>query len=213
MKRYLLLLAVVVMLCIGLNPSIVYASPVVINFDDRAGMSSTGGFYEGRPVAPEYLVHDQYLSLGVLFESDGGGIVISASGNPVSSPNVAGATRPGPTLSYHAPVTATFYVGGASAIVDMVSLTLSNSSSSSTLSAFDLGGGFLGNTSGGASSTLALNFLGSIHSVRLDRGPFAFDDFTFNGLKSAAVPEPATLLGFGIPMLMVGLGKLKLLKK
>ncbi len=29
----------------------------------------------------------------------------------------------------------------------------------------------------------------------------------------AAVPEPATLLGFGIPMLMVGLGKLKKLRK
>ena len=31
--------------------------------------------------------------------------------------------------------------------------------------------------------------------------------------QTSAVPEPATLLGFGLPMLMVGLGKLKSLRK
>lgn len=36
---------------------------------------------------------------------------------------------------------------------------------------------------------------------------------TYNIKGNKAVPEPATLLGFGIPMLMVGLGKLKQLRK
>jgi len=40
-------------------------------------------------------------------------------------------------------------------------------------------------------------------------------DFLSVGVTTSprAVPEPATLLGFGIPMLMVGLGKLKLYRK
>jgi len=37
--------------------------------------------------------------------------------------------------------------------------------------------------------------------------------YDFEKDAPAAVPEPATLLGFGIPMLMVGLGKLKSLRK
>lgn len=38
-------------------------------------------------------------------------------------------------------------------------------------------------------------------------------NFQINEAKSSAVPEPATLLGFGLPMLMVGLGKLRGLRK
>jgi hypothetical protein len=38
-------------------------------------------------------------------------------------------------------------------------------------------------------------------------------DFAVSSGKLAPVPEPATLLGFGVPMLMIGLGKLKGLRK
>ncbi len=41
----------------------------------------------------------------------------------------------------------------------------------------------------------------------------AFDNTSLKIASASAVPEPATLLGFGIPMLMVGLGKLKSLRK
>lgn len=41
---------------------------------------------------------------------------------------------------------------------------------------------------------------------------FTMDNLTVNEAVNA-VPEPATLLGFGIPMLMIGLGKLKGLRK
>ena len=38
---------------------------------------------------------------------------------------------------------------------------------------------------------------------------------TFKGIveKNCAVPEPSTIIGLGLPMLMVGLGKLRLLRK
>ncbi len=42
---------------------------------------------------------------------------------------------------------------------------------------------------------------------------FYFDNIEVSNGPVAAVPEPATILGFGIPMLMVGLGKLRGLRK
>jgi hypothetical protein len=39
------------------------------------------------------------------------------------------------------------------------------------------------------------------------------DNISVTGTSPAAVPEPATLLGFGLPILMVGLGKLRGLRK
>jgi hypothetical protein len=39
------------------------------------------------------------------------------------------------------------------------------------------------------------------------------DNISLTGTSPAAVPEPATLLGFGLPILMVGLGKLRQLRK
>ncbi len=41
----------------------------------------------------------------------------------------------------------------------------------------------------------------------------AIDGLRADRKQTSAVPEPATLLGFGLPMLMVGLGKLKSLRK
>ena len=49
----------------------------------------------------------------------------------------------------------------------------------------------LGYFSGTNTAPLALSFPGRIHSVVFEQGPFAFDNFTFDGL--VVVPEPATL--------------------
>src|SRR5262249_10371203 len=81
-------------------------APIVIGFDDRAGMPPP--YTPGAPIPSAYFVHDEYASLGVVFDSPGGGIAITASGNPVSPPNSVAATSAGPALSYADPVTATF---------------------------------------------------------------------------------------------------------
>src|SRR6266404_3488503 len=94
-------------------------------------------FSQGQAVPLQYMVSTQYHSLGVLFNSAGGGIRISAPPNPVSAPNVAGATDPGPVVSYTASIGATFFLSGSPAVADVVQLTLTSSSSSSALSAYD----------------------------------------------------------------------------
>jgi|SRR5713101_5547845 len=159
----------------------------VINFDDIAGMPPPYG--EGIPVAPQYLVSDASLTLGVLFSSAGGGIVVAAAANCVSPPNCASATKisgGAPVMSFSDPVYASFWSDAATAgVVDTVSITLTDTSSTSTLNAYNSVGGLLGSTTGGASATLTLTFPGQIHSVRIDQGPMAFDDFTFDGLAPA----------------------------
>src|SRR5438105_15022462 len=86
-----------------------FSAPVLIDFDDRLGQPPPFG--QGLPVPAQYMVHDQYLSLGVRFDSGGGGVSVRAPANPVSPPNTAGATEPGPALSYRVPITATFFLG------------------------------------------------------------------------------------------------------
>src|SRR5207253_1967322 len=92
---------------------------VVINFDDRPGMPPP--LIPGTPVPSQYIITDQYLSLGVRFASTGGGIRISAPLNPVSPPNVAGPTAPGPTISSVDPVDAAFWVAASPGVADSVS--------------------------------------------------------------------------------------------
>ena len=46
----------------------------------------------------------------------------------------------------------------------------------------------------GASAVLRVDGPGAIHSVVLNQGPYAFDDFTFDGLAPA--PGGAALLAF-----------------
>jgi hypothetical protein len=159
------------------------AAPILVNFDDRAGKPTP--VTSGEPVEPQYIVNDEYLPLGVLFGSDGGGIRISAPDNPLSAPNVAGSTAPGPTVSFSRPVVASFWLAGAPAIVDSVALTLTSSSGKSTLSAFNMDGTLIGSMTGSASATLVVNSPARIHSIQI-MGTMAFDDFTFDGL---AVPE------------------------
>jgi len=164
----------------------VCGAQTVIDFDSMQGQSPPGG-----PVAPQFLVHDQFLSLGVRFDSAGGGIAVNAPGNPVSPPNTCTATMingGGPYVSYTDDVTATFWVGSTAAVVDYVSVALSNSTSPSSLEAFDSNGVSLGASNGGASAVLLVSFPGQIHTVVIHQGPMAFDDFTFDGLSTGISP-------------------------
>src|ERR1043166_7662138 len=102
-----------------------FSHAVVINFDDRPGFKGTS--VQDQPIPASYVVHDEYLPLGVRFDSGGGGIAIVYAINAVSPTNVALATEPGPVLSFNLPVTATFFSNGAPAVVDMVALTLTSS--------------------------------------------------------------------------------------
>src|SRR3989442_3173020 len=88
-RSHVLLILGVVLSRAFVNSS--FSAPIQINFDDRPGMRPP--FSQGQPVPLQYMVSTQYHSLGVLFNSAGGGIRISAPPNPVSAPNVAGATE------------------------------------------------------------------------------------------------------------------------
>jgi len=161
------------------------SAAVVINFDDRPGLTGVASV-QGQPVPPAYVVHDEYLPLGVRFDSAGGGVALVRALNAVSPTNVALATEPGPVMSFNEPVKATFYLSnGAPAVVDMVALTLTSTSGNSRFKAFDRNGAMLGSVMAGAGSTLQLAYSNQIHSVELEQGSFSFDDFTFSGLAAA----------------------------
>lgn len=187
--------ATTIVMVILLYETMAFAS--VINFDDREGCPPPFG--EGMSFDLKYLVNDEYLSQGVLFDSAGGGIEISAPLNPVSPPNVASATRPGPVETYEEPVFASFWCGNVQGLVDYVSITLTRSSSTSKLSAYTYDGELLGSDIGGALTTLTVSFPGQIHSVIIEQGPMAFDNFTFSGL----IPEPGTVLLLGLGALFM----------
>lgn len=156
----------------------------IINFDDRPGFNcfASGGCSQGEPIPDPFVINTQYQNRGVVFNSTGGGVAILNGDNPVSKPNVATPTTTGPAISYTDPVFATFMVGTNSAVVDSVTITLTNSSSKSTLRAFDVNGKLLTSTSGGRSAILTVTAPGLIHSVELSGGPEAFDNFSFTGL-------------------------------
>lgn len=99
-----------------------------------------------------------------------------------------------PVLSYTDPIFASFWDNPTTAaVVDYVSITLTNTSSLSTLSAYDNSGTFLGSTRGRAGETLTVTFPGQIYSVRIDQGPMAFDDFTFDKLTPAATADVSSV--------------------
>jgi hypothetical protein len=169
----------------GITASVAAVPPTIINFDDRPGGPSTRDF--GDPIAPQFIIDDEYSSLGVLFSSGGGGAHLSAPSNPVSSPNVVSATAPGPVSGVGNPVFVEFSIGGVDAITDFVSLALTDSSRvGTTVSAFDVNGRLIESQVGGPSTVFQITNVG-IHLVRID-GIFAFDDFAYSELTP--IPEP-----------------------
>lgn len=166
---------------------VVLATPsvaqVLIRFDDVPGKEPPFTYVT---LSPLHVINDEYAPLGVRFDSAGGGLACLAPSNPVSLPNSVAATSPGPMTSYADPIMATFEIGGSPAVVDYVQLTLSDSSSRSTLEAFDINGVTIGSSTGGASANLRVEAPGSIHSIVLQQGPFGFDDFIFDGLTAVS---------------------------
>ena len=81
----------------------------------------------------------------------------------------------------------TWWLGnaGGAAVVRAVSVSLTSTSQSSALEAFDCFGQLVDVSVGGASSTLSVQ-AAQIRSVTVQQGPMAFDDFTFGGLRPAA---------------------------
>ena len=172
----------------------------IIDFDDIEGMS--GPFSEGQPVSWQYVVNDEYLSRGVLFDSGGGGIRVARAGNAMSGPNLASGTandpQQGPVSDYNAWVRASFWVDGSPGLVDMVGLTISNFTGSGVLKAYNLNRSLLGSVSSQKSRFLFLNFPGQIHSVTFIPTHATFDNFTFDGLNQVPIPGALWLLGSGL---------------
>ena len=172
----------------------------IIDFDDIEGMS--GPFSEGQPVSWQYVVNDEYLSRGVLFDSGGGGIRVARAGNARSGPNLASGTandpQQGPVSDYNARVRASFWVDGSPGLVDMAGLTISNFNGSGVLEAYNLNRVLLGSVSSQQSPFLFLNFPGQIHSVTFIPEHATFDNFTFDGLNQIPIPGALWLLGSGL---------------
>ena len=171
-----------------------------IDFDDIEGMS--GPFEAGQSIPAQYIVDDEYLSHGVLFESEGGGIRVVRAGNAISYPNLASGTITGnqryPVADYDTWIRASFWVDGVRGLVDTAGLTISNFNGSGVLKAYGLNGSLLGSISSQESPTLSLVFPGQIHSVTFIPKHAVFDNFTFDGLQEVPAPGAVWLLLSGL---------------
>ena len=160
-----------------------------------------------------------YLAtLGVRFSSAGGFVAV-VNHVPGCSPctptpfNIIGGTSASGTLSYTAPITASFFSTANTAIkattnfVKVLGDQVPLGQGSAFLEAYDVNGILLGSTSAadvgavGTGPVLSLSLTG-IHSVRFfsDNATIGFDNFEFGTLTG--VPEPSSwammLLGFGL---------------
>lgn len=193
MKTFMVLvIATVIIFGLG-NPG----DAATIGFDDMVGMEA-GSLRTGQLVSADYIIDDQYLNRGVLFDSEGGGLRVCKAGNAASGPNLVSGTAPGPRLDYNAPVYASFWIDGAPSLVDAVGLTISNFDGSGTLEAYDVWGSLLGSVFDEGVVSLSLNFPGQIHSVIFKPNHAVFDDFTFEGLQTVPIPGAVWLLGSGL---------------
>lgn len=199
MRKSSLAIAIVVYLSVSADPSA--ASGFTVDFDDRAG--KPGPFSGACPA--ENQVHDEYLGLGVRFESNDAAVcVLEPGAGAPSPPNVATGVTGG-NIDFSAPVVASFHLGGVPETVTSVSVTLTSSSSSTTtVEAYDLNGVLLGSSGFTGPGTHIVAFNKKIHSVRVDNGAFAFDDFTFSDPAAPPVPALSPFAGFLLTLLLAG---------
>lgn len=177
----------------------VLASPVVIDFEDHASMSS---YAHGTTVTEAAKLTTDYLpSYGVSFSSSDPycAVVQLGSWHTTSGVNGLAGTKDG-KLSYSGinPINASFFNPsnpGQLATTDFVSLRTDKWVTGSvivTLEAFDIYGQLIASDSGTVASGMLLSVSANgIHSVQFKGSETAIDDFTFNPVTP--IPEPATV--------------------
>src|SRR5689334_7480601 len=116
---------------------------MTVDFDDLTGMS----FFAGTPVPSESVLTNQYADLGVVFTN--AAVVALGNGHATSTPNGIGGISPTGTLTYssHYPqIEVAFFLGGATAVTDFVSIRgdLSGGGPTATLYAYDVDGNQIG---------------------------------------------------------------------
>jgi hypothetical protein len=169
------------------------AHATLIDFDDVQGYPC--GCLPGTVIPPAFVVNDEYIDRGVLFDSAGGGIFIAASTGGVSPPNSMGGLGVGSVIDYFAPINISFWDrDGEAASVDFVSLTLTSSSDHAVMRAYDVDGVLLGSVLGTASETMTVDFPGLISSIVVLPNYAAFDDLAFSNMS---IPIPGAIWLFG----------------
>ncbi len=207
-----LLAAAAMAICASSAPAanlITFEEPVVTAMSNSPGLAVPAG----AQLSTQYLA-----TLGVTFSSLAGYAAVTNHGFPAltpTPPNILGGTNADGTLNYAAPITASFFDPFNTAnkattnFVKVLGELFGLGSGSVTMTAYDLSGNVLGSVTDtddkplGSGPVLQLNLAG-IHSVVLSgtSGTVGFDNFEFNDVAAAAVPEPATWLlliaGFGL---------------
>jgi len=163
-------------------------------------------YIEDTPVTDQARITDQYGSLGVLMTNVA--LVDLGLGHAPSGTNgIAGISASG-TVDYGSPVFFTFVDpldNSVPSVIDHFAISTDRAGGSfntTTLSAFDIMGNFLGLVSAvetGGSVTLELQGLGQIHMVEVsstlmihDNGGIGLDNLRFGAGDSAPVPESST---------------------
>jgi hypothetical protein len=180
------------------------ASPIVLDFEGLAAMT----FVSGNPIPDAARLSDQFLAIaGVTFSSGDPyvAVVELGDGHATSGVNGIGGARPGGVLTYDRafPVVATFFDPAnpsVPGVTDFVSVRadLAGEGQLITLNAYDVHGALLQSftTVNSGGPTLSVTAPG-IHSVRflgtIDTAGAALDDFTFNPVEPASIPEPSIL--------------------
>ena len=214
------LTCILAMLGVILTP--ILASAITIDFDTLTGMPNSQG---STVFGPNQLSTQLQPTTGAVFSSEvayvavvdlGLGHAISSS-LPEGIYNGIGGVAVGNVLSYGTPITVTFFdlmdasVKAVTNFVEIRGDQFNTTPGTATLTAFGIGGGFLGtftapDVTGGL--TLSLSVPG-IHSVQISEtsATIAFDNLSFNPVTS--VPEPASLMLLGAGLAGLGIWRRK----
>ena len=168
-------------------------STVSIDFDDRPGWM--GSQARGTPFGSDFLIDNEYASLGVLFDSRGGGLVVVDDPLAPSAPNVVNATDIGPSylndmgprISYSWCSEALFWKDDRPGVVDSFSVTTTAHGGGARLVAYDYTGAQVASAQGGNGIPMRIDAPGRIHRVDIEQGPLSFDDVSFSGFQPVDV--------------------------